>query len=150
MGRGRPERGLASDGSTRGPARDNPDRGSVSVVLVGVIAAVFTVALGAAHLSAAVSATRAASAAADLSALAGAHAELAGADGCRAAQQIAQANGASVQWCETSAAFVNTVEVSVPVGFAFPGAARSARAVARAGPVVDAALPARTRRGTVP
>lgn len=110
------------------------DRGSVSVLMVGVIAVVLALAVVLGALARTAAAQAQAQGAADLAALAAAR-ELAqrGASPCPVAQRVASRHQARLVDCRTDGPLVRVeVVVSVP---ALPGWRSDAHAVARAGPV---------------
>ncbi|SHE25482.1 Rv3654c family TadE-like protein [Actinomyces glycerinitolerans] len=112
-----------------------PDRGSGTVMVLGIIAVALCLALGATGLIQAQAAGGRARAAADLAALAGATAltsVVAPADPCATAQRVARANGAELAACTVDGEDV-TVAVGVPTRIL--GVPRRADAAARAGPV---------------
>ncbi len=125
-----------ADGGARG--RRPEDRGSGTVLALGVIGVLVALALAVTALIEAQSAAGRARGAADLAALAGAtalHSVLAPGDPCATAERVARANGAGVDACRMDG---QDVIVSVVVDTRVLGVARQARASARAGPVPDA------------
>ncbi|WP_103063764.1 Rv3654c family TadE-like protein [Actinomyces qiguomingii] len=122
--------------STNPPIRSpNAERGSGTVMVLGIIAVALCLALGATALIQAQAASGRARSAADLAALAGATAlnsVFAPADPCVTAQRVARANGGDVAGCNIDGEDV-TVTVTVPARIV--GIPRRAEAAARAGPV---------------
>ncbi|WP_315501476.1 Rv3654c family TadE-like protein [Actinomyces radicidentis] len=121
----------------RSRVKDGPrsERGSGTVLMTGVIAALLVVALGVAGLMSAQAVAGRARAAADLAALGGATALTsvrAPGDPCAVAERVAAADAAVLRSCEVSGEDV-TVEVGVEVRVL--GVGRVAVGVARAGPV---------------
>lgn len=111
------------------------ERGSGTVLMTAVIAALLVVALGVSSLMGAQSAAGRARSAADLAALGGATAltsVVAPGDPCAVAERVARADGGSLRSCEVEGEDV-TVEVGVEVRVL--GVGRVAVGVARAGPV---------------
>ncbi|NDR53304.1 Rv3654c family TadE-like protein [Actinomyces sp. 565] len=130
-----PGNGTRACGTGRAAAPAGRERGSGTVMVLGIIAVALCLALGAAGLIQAQAAAGRARSAADLAALAGATAlssVLAPADPCATAQRVAQANGAELGTCEIDGEDV-TVMVTVPTRVL--GIPRRAGAAARAGPV---------------
>ncbi|WP_281241804.1 Rv3654c family TadE-like protein [Actinomyces ruminicola] len=122
--------GTAAPGLTSGA-----ERGSGTVMVLGIIAVVLCLGLGATGLIQAQAAGGRARSAADLAALAGATAltsVFAPADPCATAQRVARANGAELGACTINGEDV-TVTVVVPTRIL--GIPRRAEAAARAGPV---------------
>lgn len=115
-----------------GPA--HAQRGSVTVLMVGVVVAALLLALALGALGRATHAHARAQGVADLAALAAAR-ELAhtGGPACPVAQQVALAHGAQVAGCHVEGVMVR-LEVVVAIE-PLPGWTASARAGARAGPV---------------
>ena len=113
------------------------ERGSGTVLVVGVIAVLLAAALGVSGLIQAQAAAGRSRAAADLAALGGATALssiVAPGDPCEAASRVARANGAEVTTCSVTGEDV-VVEVSVEARVL--GVSRPAVSSARAGPVDD-------------
>lgn len=111
------------------------DRGSGSVLVLGLVAVAVLLAGAGAVLAQAGAAAARAGAAADLAALAAADVLLGRAPGdpCAAARRVAQADGAAVTGCRPDAGGTVVVDVVVvPAGAA--AAVGPARATARAGP----------------
>jgi secretion/DNA translocation related TadE-like protein len=122
------------------PARTSlrrPDeRGSGSMLMVGVMAVVLMLGLAAICIAGYLMAAHRVRAAADLAALSGAVAVNAGQDGCTAARRTARDNGARLATCERvgdQVDFVITVRAELPV-HPVPGLPASVQAVAFAGP----------------
>lgn len=107
------------------------ERGSGTVLALGLVAVLAVLALAVAGLAAAVHARGTAQTAADLGALAAATAlqHPLGPDPCGVARQVVAANGADLARCRVSWEEV-TVEAHVPMAAPWP----AARAHARAGP----------------
>lgn len=126
----------ARDGMGGGPVGALAgERGSGTVMALGIIAAMLTLGLVAIGLIQAQGASGRARMAADMAALAGATALTsiaAPGDPCATAQRVAQVNGARMGSCRVEGEDV-TVEVAVAVRIL--GVARQATALARAGPV---------------
>lgn len=113
--------------------RIDDDSGAMTVTTAFAVAAVLALTLAVLLIARAVVAGHAARSAADLAALAGAHAVREGGDACGTAAGIASANGAVTPVCTIDGDdVVVRTEVRVSLG---PLGARSASAVARAGPV---------------
>lgn len=126
-----------SGSSERRPLRLRDERGSGSVLVLGLM--VITILWGVAAISVAgyLLASHQARAAADLAALSGAVSAQSGRDGCREAEVRAVANRGAVTSCRTvgdQIDFVITVEVRVPVTTPLPGLPGFVAAVAFAGP----------------
>lgn len=119
-------------GAPRGRMVDD-DKGAMTVTTAFVVAAILALTLAVLLLARAAVAGHAARSAADLAALAGAHAVREGGDPCATASGIASANGAAMPVCTVDGRDV-VVRAEVRVGLGVFGA-RSAAAVARAGPV---------------
>lgn len=100
------------------------DRGYATVVSLGIIVALVSLAGVAAAAAGMVVATHRARVAADLAAVAGAWAHVHGGDGCDRARRTAELNGADLANCHTTGGDV-TVEATL----------RGRAASARAGPV---------------
>ena len=114
------------------------ERGSATVLAVGLIAVMLTVTVAALVVLGAIRSLHAARASADLAALAGAgHLQQQGdpAAACREAERIAARQQATVVACEVGAGEVVTVTTSVGIPLRPPGVPESARGRARAGPV---------------
>ncbi|HLS25809.1 MAG TPA: Rv3654c family TadE-like protein [Beutenbergiaceae bacterium] len=111
-----------------------PDRGSVTVLFVGIIAAAVLLALALGALGRATHAQAHAQGVADLAALAAAR-ELADSGGpaCAVAQQVVAGHQAQLVTCQTEGLLV-MLEVAVSTE-PLPGWVTTARAGARAGPV---------------
>jgi secretion/DNA translocation related TadE-like protein len=108
------------------------ERGSASVLVLTVFAALAVGTVLLAVVAGAVVAQRRAAAAADLAALAGAAALQRGADGCAAAAGVSRRNGAELLACRASGDVVQvTVGAELPVRF---GRRLTVSAQARAGP----------------
>ncbi len=121
------------DGARGAGRRGDDDKGAITVTTAFAVAAVLAVAVAVLLVSRAAVATHVARAAADLSALAGAHALRDGQDACAVAVGIAADNGAGLAVCTIDGHDVVTrAEVTVDLGLL---GARTASAVARAGPV---------------
>lgn len=135
-----------ADGGGRRAAGPS-ERGSGTVLAVGLAGVLCTLLVAGVTLLGVVAAAHRAAAAADLAALAGAQ-SLAGAqplpgtrpvaggravDGCGRARAIARAHDADVVGCTRRGEEI-WVRVTVPVGWAPPGVPRVAQASARAGP----------------
>lgn len=126
--------------------RRRADRGSASGWVLAIGAVVLLVALGAQLYGGAVVARHRAQAAADLAALAGARLSADGADGggagaCAAATRLAQLNAAALVTCTVDESAVTVAVQTAPGRLAgLTGLLGPARAVARAGPIVE--LPA--------
>lgn len=125
-------------------ARTGKDRGSATVLAVGLLAVLAVLALAAAGLGRAVHARGTAQAAADLGAVAAAtalHAPTAEVDPCTVAERVVSANGARLTACRIAGRDVEVATTVVLIGAAWPVEGRSlnARAQARAGPEREAA-----------
>ncbi|MDO4900552.1 Rv3654c family TadE-like protein [Actinomyces sp.] len=130
-----PDLGAGAGGAVHEGPPPGTERGSGTVMVLGIIAVVLSLALGATGLIQAQAAAGRARSAADLAALAGATAltsVFAPADPCATAQQVARANGAELADCTVDGEDV-TVTVAVPTRIL--GIPRRAGAAARAGPV---------------
>ena len=113
------------------------ERGSGTVLVLGIVAVLLAMAVCAGGLIQAQAAAGKARSAADLAALGGATAlssVLAPADPCEVAERVARANGAEVTTCSVTGEDV-VVEVSVEARVL--GVSRPAVSSARAGPVDD-------------
>ena len=114
------------------------ERGSGTLLVVGVMTGVGVVAVVAAVAAAYLVAGHRARAAADLAALSGAAAFAEGRPPCGAAARVARSNGAHVTSCDQvgdEVDYVVTVTVSVEVGTGVPGLPRRLVGRAHAGPV---------------
>jgi secretion/DNA translocation related TadE-like protein len=125
-------------GAVRAGRRD-PERGSGTVLVLGIVASILLLALGIAALGTAQNVRGATQAAADLGALAGATALRDGFDPCDTARATVSRNGAEIASCEVFdggvVRIVATREAAGPGG-ELNGALGQARASARAGPRV--------------
>ncbi len=123
----------------RAPARRAPDeRGSGTLLVVGVMAVVGAVAAAALVAAAYLVAGHQARAAADLASLSGAAAFAEGRPPCPAARRIARADRGRVTACDQvgdEVDYVVSVTVAVDVGLRVPGLPRSLEGRAHAGPV---------------
>ncbi|MDO4242891.1 MAG: pilus assembly protein TadG-related protein [Actinomyces sp.] len=134
---------MTADGGRRaaaGSRHPEAERGSGTVLALGLIGVLVALALAVAAIIQAQAAAGRARSAADLAALAGAtalHSVLAPADPCATAARVARANGAALEACTFRG---EDVVVAVSVEAEVLGFPRQARAQARAGPV-DAAVP---------
>lgn len=109
------------------------DNGAMTVTTAFAVATVLALTLAVLLIARAAVAGHTARSAADLAALAGAHAVREGGDACATASGIASANGAAMPVCTVDGHDVVVgTEVRVDLGLF---GARSASAVARAGPV---------------
>jgi secretion/DNA translocation related TadE-like protein len=114
------------------------ERGSASVLMIGVIAVVVTLSGAAMLIAGYATGYHRARAAADLSALSAAAAFEQGRDACAQARQTARQNGARVDRCGSigdAIDFVVTVRVSVAARTRIPQLPRKVAAEAHAGPV---------------
>ena len=114
------------------------ERGSASVLMLGVMAVVMALSFAAMVVAGYLVAVHCARGAADLAALSGAAAYQQGHDACGRARQVTRADGAAVVTCEQVGDlvdFVVTVEVQVAVRTPMAGLPRFVRAQAHAGPV---------------
>jgi len=112
------------------------ERGSGSMLMVGVLTVVLMLGLGGVCVAGYLVAAHRARAAADLSAVSGAADIAAGGDGCPVAQRTARNNRARAVACDRVGDqfdFVITVRVEVPVSTGVAGLPRSVRATAHAG-----------------
>ncbi|WP_285665621.1 Rv3654c family TadE-like protein [Actinorhabdospora filicis] len=111
------------------------DRGSASVITIGIGLAVLLLAIGVAAIAAAMIARHQAQAAADFAALAAAPHALAGQEfACASALHIAEANGGRLMRCAVDGLDAVTT-VSMSVDIPLPGlGSRTAEASSRAGP----------------
>ena len=118
------------------PRRRTDDRGSATVVLLGVIGAVLVVTISGLLLASAVLASHRARAAADLAALAAAGVLMRGepaSAACSLAAQVAAANHAQVLQCVASGSEVRLV-AAVPAGVKGVGVATARSRAGPAGP----------------
>ena len=106
------------------------ERGSGTVMAIGVVLLGLSLLLGVAQVGVAAAGSAAAHRAADLAAIAGATSVLTGGDGCGAAGEYATKNGARLRSCSVNGWMV-TVRVSKPLNFGLVGEAVSE---SRAGP----------------
>lgn len=116
--------------------RDDPERGSGTVLTLAVVAVVLLCAGALAALGAAQQARSVARTGADLGALAAATALRWGQDACATAQRTVERNGGDLVGCDVEGGGVVTVTVQREVAWtsaAWPGAG-VAEVVARAGP----------------
>ena len=114
------------------------ERGSASVLMVGVMAVVVTLTSAALVIAGYATSYHQAREAADLSALSGAAAFEHGRDACAQARQTARQNGARVDRCGlvgNAIDFVVTVRVSVTARTRVPQLPKQVAAEAHAGPV---------------
>lgn len=114
------------------------ERGSGTLLVVGVMAVVGVVAMAAMVAAAYLVAGHQARAAADLAALSGAAAYAEGRSPCPAATRLARTNGARLTSCDQvgdDVDYVVSVEVVVEVGVRVPGLPRRLGGRAHAGPV---------------
>jgi secretion/DNA translocation related TadE-like protein len=128
LGRGR---GLTAPAHGRGPISD--ERGSVTVVMIGVIAVVLVMTTSGLLLTSAVLASHRARAASDLAALAAAGALMRGgpaSEACQLAARVAAVNHARIHQC-TAAGTEVRLSVTVPASVSRLGVAT---ARSRAGP----------------
>jgi secretion/DNA translocation related TadE-like protein len=117
---------------------DRDERGSGSLLMVGVMAVVGVVAMMAMVAAAYLVAGHRAHGAADLAALSGAAAYAQGRSPCPAAARLARANDAALVRCDRvgdDVDYVVSVTVEVEVGLRVPGLPRALRGRAHAGPV---------------
>ena len=122
----------------RGRRGRRDERGSGTLLAVGVMAVVGVVATTAVLAAVYLVAGHRAHGAADLAALSGAAAYAEGRDPCRAAARLARANDARLVRCERvgdDVDYVVSVTVEVEAGLAVPGLPRALRGRAHAGPV---------------
>jgi secretion/DNA translocation related TadE-like protein len=122
------------------------ERGSASVLMVGVIGVVMALSSAALVIAAYAVGYHRARAAADLSALSGATAYQQGRDACAEARRTGRQNGARLERCDVvgdAVDFVLTVRVSVAAGTRIPQLPRTVTAEAHAGPT----FVAQARRG---
>lgn len=110
--------------------RGNNERGSGTVMAVGLILLGITLMLGVAQIAVAAAGASAAHGAADLAAITGATDVLTGGSGCSKAQEYAAKNHAQLVSCQVNGWMVR-IEVVKPLGF---GLVSEARARAQAGP----------------
>jgi len=134
---GRVARDVGGSGPWRArrPVRAAAQRGSGTMLIVGVMALLLMIAGGLSVLGGYAVAGHRARAAADLSALSGATAHQRGGDACASAADLAQRNGASLLSCRVTglSQFVVTVQVSVTIRPALPGLSDRVVATAYAG-----------------
>ena len=125
------------NGRTQAAAASARERGSMTILAVGLTAAILVVLAGALAVASAVEASHRARAAADLSALAGADAWQAGAGPaqvCDRAGELARGNSAELEECWPEGDGSVTTAVTVSVRWPLAGAGHgTARAQARAG-----------------
>lgn len=124
--------------TTRRCGRRAPERGSASVLVVGVMGVVVTLATAAMLVAGYLVAQHRARAAADLAALSGAVAYAQGEDACAAAGRAASRNGARLISCEQVGDlvdFVVSVDVRVHVAPRLRGLPSAVPGRAHAGPV---------------
>ena len=117
---------------------ERDERGSGTLLVVGVMAVVAVVATTAMLAAVYLVAGHRAHGAADLAALSGAAAYAEGRDPCRAAERLARANDARVVRCDRvgdDVDYVVSVTVEVQAGLRVPGLPRALRGRAHAGPV---------------
>ncbi len=113
-------------------------RGSGTLLVVGVMAVVGVVAMAAVVAAAYLVAGHQARGAADLAALSGAAAFAEGRSPCPAAGRVARSNGGRVTSCDQvgdEVDYVVSVAVAVEVGVRLPGLPRTLEGRAHAGPV---------------
>lgn len=110
-----------------------PDRGSGTVLALGLIAVALVLGLALAAVASAQGARGQAQAAADLAALAGATALQSGWPACPTARETAARNGAEVVACVEQGEGVVRIDVTREAA-GWAGALGTARAAARAGP----------------
>lgn len=118
--------------------RRHDERGSGTLLMVGVLAVVGVVAMAAMVAAAYLVAGHRAHGAADLAALSGAAAYAEGRSPCPAAAQLARANDARLTRCDRvgdDVDYVVSVTVEVQVGLRVPGLPPALRGRAHAGPV---------------
>lgn len=119
------------------PLRPDGERGSGTVLALGLVGVVLLLGVALAGLGQAQTARTQAQAAADLAALAGASAVRVGEDGCVPARDVADRNGGTLDACtdEGRGVVAVTTHVDVPVLARLTGAGDGrATARARAGP----------------
>ncbi|CCH76676.1 conserved exported hypothetical protein [Nostocoides japonicum T1-X7] len=124
----------------RAETRVRVERGSATVLVVGVLAVLVVVGSAATLVAVAATATHRAATAADLAALAGAVAlrDLGSADrACAAAGRLAERNGGVLVSCSAATDESVTVRCSVPTGLSGAGFPASVVREARAGPAPD-------------
>ena len=112
------------------------ERGSGTMLMVGVLAVVTMFGLTGMVVAGYAMAAHAARAAADLAALSGAADLAAGGDGCSAARRVTRANRAVLESCSRvgdQVDFVLTVQVAASLALSVPGLPRSISAAAHAG-----------------
>lgn len=119
----------------RRPARGVSDRGSMTVMVLGVIAGALVLAVLVGGLVRGVTARGQAQGAADLAALAaGEVAAVGGPAPCETARRVAERNGAALLSCQIGDGGMVDLATVVAVQ-PLPGWQQTARATARAGPV---------------
>ena len=119
----------------RAPAAGDGERGSATVLAVGVVAALVLFAGAFAAMGQASAARHRAQGAADAAALAGAaRVLLGGEEACGAASAMAGENGVDLERCEVKDLEVTIIVTVEPAGL--PALFGPARAVSRAGPVM--------------
>lgn len=118
----------------RWPTRN--ERGSGTVLMIGVLAVVMSVAWGATVIAGYLAAGHRAKSVADLAAVSGASAYLGGGDGCATARRMAERQRARArcQQVGDQIDFVITVTAAVRVPAALPGLPTEVSAVGHAGP----------------
>jgi len=118
--------------------RGGGERGSGTVLVVGVVAALAVLMVGGLLVAAAARAAQHAATAADLAAIGGAQAQVLGdSDACAAAGATARANGARLLGCAIHDDDSVQVSVTVPVHLLWGLGSSDATATARAGPLVE-------------
>lgn len=130
------ERGVATQATGR-------DRGSATVLVLGIVGVLLTLTIAAMTLLAVVCATHRAASAADLGALAGALHLSMGEDpgvACERARVLVAANGARLATCSVAADEV-LIEVCARIPATMPGLPEEAQARARAGPAPEFGVP---------
>ena len=123
--------------TTRGFAQRTDQRGSGSMLMLGVIGALSLLGLGAMCMATYLAAVHHARGAADLAALSGAVAVQAGEDGCASAERVALANETSLLTCDRvgdAVDFVISVKVVRSVRVNVPGLPGKITGSAHAGP----------------
>ncbi|MEX3610418.1 Rv3654c family TadE-like protein [Rothia sp. LK2588] len=121
----------------RGESGDHPERGSGTVLALGIVAALCICCVVVAGLIGVVTANQRAVSAADLAALAGADSArgLRSGDPCQAVHEVAAVNGAKVLACSLPPQLEAVVDVRVSYPVRGPAAwLGEAQAVSRAGP----------------
>ena len=117
--------------------RSADERGSGTMLMVGVLGILLALGTAATWAAGYVAAAHKARAAADLAALSAAVAIEAGADGCAVARRVATDNGTTLSVCDRvgdQVDFVVSVEVVRPVRTGVPGLPAEVTAAAHAGP----------------